>query len=323
MAYANRIVYTARMGCGTALPPERKIASMPVDIRDKRHIHHADVVSLNFINPSVPFVFRRHFRQGLRSHVIELIKPSDIEVERSGIVKNGSRWFPKAKPHKIFRIFRTRLKTLDNALQEIERVKIVEKYLYPDCLARSNELIVHYMSPQGPDLMLCGLQEYVDGEILDPWSVLDNDSFLENIYADLCSNPDNAVLREKNEWICNARQKGARFIQKVKQMIAETDHVPDLAGVGNIMIVASGAIKLVDINNICLVCFDSQVQLDDRGYPVCDKSIEALSLLEKKILGRKTDDNEMIYKVFLDPERKGNVQRQADIFFKKMRPISG
>jgi hypothetical protein len=295
---------------------------MPDDIRDKPFIHHDDVIALNFINGSMPYVFRRHFRQGLRSHVLEILKPADLELEKTGIEKGALRWFPKAKPYKIFRIFRTKLKTLANALQEINRVKIVEKYLFPDYLARSNELIVDYLGSQGPDLMLCGLQEYVDGEILDPWSVLDQNSLLPTMHDNLNGNADTRTNNSaimKNKWVRDAREKGCLFIEKVKQMIFETHHIPDLAGVGNLIMVGSGAIKLVDINNIGKVTYDSNIALDDRGYPVCDKSIEALSLLEMKLLGRKINREEPIYRVFLDPERQKEANRQADFFYKKIK----
>jgi len=100
-------------------------------------------------------------------------------------------------------------------------------------------------------------------------------------------------------------------------MIVEKAHVPDLAGVGNLVMVPSGEIKLVDMNNISRVAFDSDIQLDDRGYPVCDKSIEALSLLESKLLGRPVDTSEAIYRHFLDPQRLRAVQVREEIFYQK------
>jgi hypothetical protein len=75
----------------------------------------------------------------------------------------------------------------------------------------------------------------------------------------------------------------------------------------------------VDINNICEVSFDSHILLDDRGYPVCDKSIEALSMLELKVAGRTIDRNEPIYKVFLDPGRRNEVKRQEKLFHDRMK----
>lgn len=300
----------------------RQYLKTPDDIRDKAFINHDDIIALNFIKGTGRFVFRRHFRQGLRSHVVELLKSSDVELEKSGFETDGLRWFPKAKPYKIFRIFRIRLKTIGNALQEIDRVKIVERYLFPDFLARSNEFIVDYISPQGPDLMLCGLQEYVEGEIIDPWSVLDQTSLLPALYDNLCKHagehPTDSADR-KDRWVRNAREKGGLFIRNVKKMFYETGHIPDLAGVGNLIMHASGIIKLVDINNICNVSYDSTLQLDDRGYPVFDKSIEALSLLEKKILDRKIDKKETIYKMLFDTDRKKEADRQANIFYNRIK----
>ncbi len=87
-------------------------------------------------------------------------------------------------------------------------------------------------------------------------------------------------------------------------MISEAGHIPDLAGAGNLIITTSGGIRLVDINNISGVSLDPSIHLDEKGYPVCDKSIEALSLIEEKILGRQVDMEADIYKWFLDPERQ-------------------
>ncbi len=292
------------------------------DIRDKAYINQDDILALNFIKGTGSFVFRRHFRQGLRSHVVELLKSSDVELEKSGCEIDGLRWFPKAKPYKIFRIFRTRLKTLGNALREIDHVKLVERYLFPDFLARSNEFIVDYISPEGPDLMLCGLQEYVDGEIIDPWSVLDQTSFLPALHDNLgkrvgAHTADSAD--RKDRWVRNARDKGGLFIEKVKKMFYETGHIPDLAGVGNLIMGGSGIIKLVDINNICKASYESTLQLDDRGYPVFDKSVEALCLLEKKLLDREIDKKEKIYKSLFDTDRKKEADRLAAIFYNRIK----
>ena len=99
------------------------------DIRDKPLIRHDDVVGLNFIKATCPYFFRRHFRQGLRSHILEILKQGDVEIENRGTVVDGLRWFPRAKPTHMLRIFRGRLAYIDNALAEIKRVKQVENYL--------------------------------------------------------------------------------------------------------------------------------------------------------------------------------------------------
>jgi len=96
--------------------------------------------------------------------------------------------------------------------------------------------------------------------------------------------------------------------------------VPDLAGVGNLLLTRSGDIKLVDINNISNLSFDAIINLDDRNYPVCDKSIQALSLLEQKLLDRSSHRDNLIYKTFLDPKRMEEVQAIEEEFHLSMKP---
>ncbi len=291
---------------------------MPEDIRNRSSISHADVTALNFVRSNSPYVFRRHFRQGLRSHIMEILDPSDVATEQSGTVVDEVRWFPKATPRRMFRIFRARLKTLDNALLEIERVKIVERYLAPDFMARSIECIVDYRGPGGWDLMLCGFQEFVKGEVLDPWTILDRSDLLPSLY-DQFRKSENALGIPRARWIAAVRQKGARFIDKIKSMVTEAGHIPDLAGAGNLIITATGAIRLVDINNISRISFEPSISLDEKGYPVCDKSIEALSLIEEKILGRPVRKEDEIYKRFLGPERRKAVKDKEAFFWKSDR----
>lgn len=281
---------------------------MPDDIRAKPYITHDDVVALNFIKSDGSYHFRRHFRQGLRSHVMEVLRPADIEVEKFGTDINGILRYPRAKPVRIFRLFRTRLGNVKSAIDEIQRVKLVERYLAPDFLARSNEFIVDYTTAAGRDILLCGLQEYVEGEILNPWGLLGDERLLATIYDQLFQ-PAASSAPGRFDWGAAVRAKTVRFIHNIKQMILETGHVPDLAGMGNLVIVPSGAIKLVDINNIARVSFTREITLDDKGYPVCDKSIEALSNLEIKLLGNTIDRADEIYRFFLDPMR---MQRVAD-----------
>lgn len=293
---------------------------MTQDIRDKAFITHDDVVGLNFIKNPGAYFFRRHFRQGLRSHIMEVLTPSDVALERWGTPAGGVRRYPKAMPRKIFRIFRARLKTVEKALDEIARVKIAERYLAPFHIAKSDEFIVDYLGPDGYDLMLCGLQTYEAGEILDPWSTLDQRSLLSNIHRTLRAGSQQAVP-ELNCWIASVFLKAAHFIDRIKSMILEQGHVPDLAGVGNLVLVPSGEIKLVDMNNISRVVFDATVRLDDRGYPVGDKSIEGLALLEAKLLGRRVDRREPVYRHFLDPKRKAAVRTREMDFYRRTRDV--
>jgi hypothetical protein len=292
---------------------------MSEDIREKPSITHNNVTELNFIRSSPSWVFRRHYRQGLRSHIMEILHPCDVQKEQTGVLVDGIRLFPKATPTKMFRIFRARLQTLAKVMQEIERVKLVERYLAPDFMATSTECIVDYQRPDGRDLLLCGFQEYVKGEVLDPWTVLESDQVLPVLYETI-QRQESGFFTSKGEWISLVQKKGESFIKKIKTMVSETGHIPDLAGTGNLIITASGNICLVDINNISPVTMEASILLDEKGYPVCDKSIQALSLIEEKILGRPIDRNEKIYSWFLNPKRRVSVKFQEDRFWKMKKP---
>ena len=111
-----------------------------------------------------------------------------------------------------------------------------------------------------------------------------------------------------DSWIHQVLEKAETFIDKLKMLILEAGYVPDLAGVGNLLLTRSGHIKLVDINNISHVSFEPKIHLDDRGYPVCDKSIEALSLLETELLGRPIPRDDPIYNTYLDSNRMREVR---------------
>jgi hypothetical protein len=285
------------------------------DVREQASLDHADVTALNFINASAPYVFRRHFRQGLRSHIMEILDPSDVLTEQTGVLKDGVRWFPKAVPRRMFRIFRRRLPTLADALKEISRVRLVESYLAPEFMATSTECIVEYHGPRGPDLLLCGFQEYVWGEILDPWTILDAVDLPAVLYETFRNRGVKLTL-PRNEWMGTVRQSGACFIENIKRMITEVGHIPDLAGTGNLIITDKGNICLVDINNISSIDFEEAIRLDEQGYPVCDKSVEALYLLESKILGRPADEDESLYRLFLDPHRRETVRAKEELFLK-------
>jgi len=289
---------------------------MSEDIRDKLAIYHSDVIALNFIISSPPYVFRRHYRQGLRSHVMEILYPTDVATENTGTLIDGVRQFPRAVPSIMFRIFRTQFETFGEAWAEIERVKIVSEYLAPEFMAHSYECIVEYHGPHGSELMLCGFQEYIKGDIIDPWTILDAESLLPVIYKTM---RDRGVIMplSSDEWVADARKKGSQLIGRLKRMITHSGHIPDLAGVGNLIITPNGEICLVDINNISPVYSDSTIPLDEKGYPVCDKSIEALSLIEKKIVGRPINMEEKLYKQFLTSQRKNLVQEKVELFSEK------
>lgn len=280
---------------------------MKEDVRDKPGLEHEDVLRLNFIISPGIFLYRQHYRAGLRSHIMEVLSPKDVAGETAGVIIDGLKHFPRARPLKMLRIFRTRFNSLRDAEEELKRIKIVGKHLAPDYIARSDEFLVHYARHGKYELLLCGLQEYVEGEVIDPWSHLD-ENHLVSLLSFMGFARDEDLERISNRWIRRIREKAEHFIDRLKQMIAQSNHVPDLAGVGNLILTRFGNIKLVDINNISRVSFNRTIPLDDRGYPVCDKSIEALSLMEQKLLCRSLDRGDPVYNRFLDPERMKDVK---------------
>ncbi len=280
---------------------------MTEDVREKASLDHEAIVSLNFIQDSDIYVFRRHYRQGLRSHIMEVLKRMDVARERAGIEIDGVKWFPRAKPTRMLRIFRTKFKRLEEAIEEIETVKMIEKYLGPDHIAASNEFLVDYMVEGKRDFLLCGLQEYVEGEVLDPWGSITR-AHLGGLLVRMNKGSGEWSETSAELRLQRVRLGMQRFIERVKRMILEAGHVPDLAGVGNILLTPAGDVKLVDINNVSKVSFESNIEVDDKGYPVCDTSIKALSLLEQKVLERSIDMKETIYHTFLDRQRMKEVR---------------
>ncbi len=265
------------------------------------------VQALNFIRPSGRFVFRRHYRQGLRSHILEVLDRGDVSREKQGIVSDGIKWFPRAKPLRMLRIFRTRFTDRRQADQELQRVMMIARYLGPDCYARSNEFLVSYQKEKQYDILLCGLQEYVEGLPLEPWGFLNPDRLAENLIrpgigGQTSTEKDRATLIE------TIRRNAVDFVVRIRKMIDETGYIPDLAGDGNLLLTEDGLIKLVDINNISRLLFDDTVGVDDKGYPVCDKSVEALSQLQLKMASRRIDPADDLYRIYLNPDRMSAVQ---------------
>ncbi len=132
---------------------------MARDIRDKPYLDHNDVVGLNFIRNPNRYCFRRHYRAGLRPHIMEILDPQGIDGERNGIILDGLRWYPRPEPLRMLRIFRTRFENLREAEGEVKRVKIVQAYLAPDYVANSEEFLVDYTTNEKREILLCGLQE--------------------------------------------------------------------------------------------------------------------------------------------------------------------
>jgi hypothetical protein len=280
---------------------------MQEDVRDKLYLNQEDVLKLNFIREPGIYIYRRHYRQGLRSHILEVLSQEDVEKEKNGVIIDGAKWYPRAEPLKMLRIFRARFKNLQEAEEEIKRVKTIESYLGPENFAKSDEFLVDYELNGKRELILCGLQEFIQGAILDPWDQLD-DSHLLSILRRISFETFEDAESIGDNWVREVREKSETFIKKIKKLILEAEHVPDLAGIGNLLLTPSGEIKLVDINNISRVSFESSIRIDDRGYPVCDKSIESLSLLEQGLLQRPLPQDDTIYKTYLEPSRMEKVK---------------
>jgi hypothetical protein len=288
------------------------------DIRDKDHISHEDIIELNFIRKPGAYVFRKYHKQGLRSQIMEVLDPDDVIKQNTGEITNGILFFPWAMPLKMLRIFRTRFDSLTDVFEEIRKLKIIEKYLPSDSYAKSDEFIVDYIWNGNRDFILCGLQEYVAGEILNPWETIGINQ-LGNLFAAIRVNRPNSLKMTPERLIAKFQKRVENFIKCVKKMILETSIVPDFAGLENLIITYQGDIKLVDINNISRVSFGPEIRLDDKGYPVCDKSIEAISILEQKLLDRPIDKTETLYKIFLDPQRMKEVSVLEKNFHRSLK----
>ncbi len=292
---------------------------MTDDIRKKSFITHKHVLELNFIKNSTPFVFRRHFRQGLRSHIMEVINPDDAAHEKNGIVIDGVKQFPRARPIKMFRIFRTEFTGLENALEEIKKVKIIGRYLETPFYAGSLEFIVDYQVSGETNILLCGLQEYVNGILIEPWGIIS----ASRLACDLVNYGIVYENKSKHDLLNHLEKKIQEntkvFIHKIKRLVLETGYIPDLAGEGNLILMENGAIKLVDINNVSKVTYGKDIKIDNKGYPVIDKSIEVLWLLEKKLTPSIPDMSSHLYQTFINPERLKNVNRIENAFFSKIK----
>lgn len=275
---------------------------MTEDIRDKSHISHQDVMGLNFIKKQDTYVFRKYYKQGLRSQIIEILNSSDAIKQDKGEIINGIRFFPRARPLNILRIFRAQFESMENVFEEVKKYKILEDYLPPDAYSKSCEFVVDYIREGKRDFILCGLQEYIEGKVLNPWDLF-HKNHLINLVRSMRDQGHNPLKMTTEQLIQRVKKQASKFIDSLKRMILEANYVPDLAGIGNLILTACGNIKLVDINNISRVSWGPDIGLDDKGYPVCDKSIEAVSIMEQKLLDRAIDETETIYKIFLDPER--------------------
>jgi len=284
------------------------------DIRDKAYLAHADVVALNFIRNVERYRFRRHFRCGLRSHIMEVLDAGEVRQESRGRVVKGVRLYPRAVPLRMLRIFRTRLTSIRQALNEIVKLRVIEAFLARDQFAGSNEFIVDYNAPAGPDMLLCGLQEFVQGRKLDPWRLKSGGIF--KIYPDKDS-------RAQRAFAAQLHKSAQRFVAGLTAMIQKAGYIPDIAGQRNLLVTRMGNIRLVDINNVSRVNYDARIYIDDRGYPVCDKSVEALALIDRHLCAGRNCTGQFPFRMFLDPARMREVAALDAAFHRSLRKKAG
>jgi len=275
------------------MPPQSFDASQfsPNDIRGKADLDHSDICNLNFIRPAIGYRFRRHFNQGLRSHIIEVIRERDAVNETQGIVCQGMRIFPRARPVKMLRIFKRRFNDPSDLETETRRIRCMANFIPERFMAISAEFVVDYHIDGQWDMMLCGLQDFVDGPVVDPWR------------------PDSLPA------VTHAHE----FLRGVLDMIEAQGLIPDLAGIGNLRTDSQGLLKLIDINNINPLTVDAQIHLDDQGYPTADKSLQALALLERHLTDRQTIACHPITRFLLEPNRLAAVNQYEKRFYKQMK----
>jgi hypothetical protein len=282
------------------------------DIRDMAYLSERQVQKLNFVKDSEHYGFRKFYRSGLRSHIFEVLLKQDLEKETKGEIIDGIRMFPRAKPKKMFRILRNRFKSSDAVFHEIEKYKMLLKYLGPSFIATSEEFIVDYIENKTSQIVLCGLQEYVEGQILDPWRIFHQDYLEELFMGKTHGNFDHRIL------VSRARKSIAVFVEKIRDMIKAKAYIPDLAGIGNLILTTHGNLKLVDINNIVEIKLSDEILLDDKGYPSCDVSVAVLHILENKILQKNIQGNDPLYRFFLSKERKKKVKILEKTFYNNL-----
>jgi hypothetical protein len=292
---------------------------MEEDIREKVDIRSEDITGLNFIRDTGCYLFRRHYRQGLRSRIMAVLDAADVRRETVGHRVDGIQVFPRAYPKKMLRIFTSRFDRLDEALEEARIYKVIEASLGAGHVAASSEFIVSYRrAGHRPEILLCGLQDYVAGEILDPWGFVRKnhlEGLCRSVQAKQGVPGDDALV----DLIQSARTSAGDLVDRLKKMILDAGCIPDLSGIGNLILTAAGDLVLVDINNVSRVVFDDLIRTDDKGYPVCDKSIEVLAILERRLLGRTIDMEEPIYHRFLDPGRMQQVGLLEEKFYAERR----
>ncbi len=283
-----------------------------LDLISRPILTGAEVKRLNFIRDSSKFHFRRYYRQGLRSHIFEILDQKSIVKEAIGEIRNGVHWFPPAVPRHMLRILRTRFDNLQQALCEIEKYDLLLKSLGPELIARSTEFVVSYTGAKKPDLVLCGLQEFISGTALDPWALYGAYPLQTFFMSHFGKNGP------FEKWQPRILEAFKLFIDRTRRMVSQSGIIPDLAGNGNLIISPSGNLKLVDINNIIPIDPGGPVLLDDKGYPSADKSMEVLFILEKRILASSGVTRDPLYAPFRVPERLEDVKVFQKRFFQNL-----
>ncbi|MCF6246952.1 MAG: hypothetical protein L3J69_06275 [Desulfobacula sp.] len=282
------------------------------DIRDQAYLSGEDLKQLNFIHETKEYVFRKYYRSGLRSHIFEVLLAKDVKKETRGELVDGIRVFPRAKPEKMFRILRQRFKNCDAVFLEIKKYNLLLKWLGTELIATSEEFIVDYTGMGETQIVLCGLQEYVDGDIIDPWRLFDKDCL-----KDLFKTRGYDKTQVQNH-LKILQGSIFSFVSRIRKMITHTGVIPDLAGNGNLIVTPEGRLKLVDINNIVQFNMDDTILIDDKGYPSCDVSVEVLSILEQMVMNKNDQANDPLYRLFLSPERKKMVKMLERSFYKRL-----
>jgi hypothetical protein len=240
---------------------------------------------------------------------MEVLEAGQVHQEIHGRVVDGVRLFPKAVPLKMLRIFRTRLSSISQALNEIVKLRVIETFLARDQFAGSSEFIVDYIGSSGPGMLLCGLQEFVEGRKLDPWRLKSGGIF--RAYPEM-------IGKEQKAFAARLRKSARRFVGGVKRMIQKSGYIPDIAGQRNLLVTRPGNIRLVDINNVSRVIYTHKIFIDDKGYPVCDKSMEALALMDRHLCGNTSCREESLYHMFLDPVRMREVAAMDASFHRSL-----
>ncbi len=282
------------------------------DIRDQAHLDGREVKNLNFIKDSEDIIFRKYYRSGLRSHIFEVLAAKDVLKETQGEIMDGIQMFPRARPRKMFRILRNRFKNKEAVFLEVKKYNTLLKFLGPDLIATSEEFMVDYTGTGTSQIVLCGLQEYVEGQILDPWRLFGEDYLME-LFKSMA--PEDI---QRQALVAKARNNIATFVKKIQQMITNAGYIPDLAGIGNLIITPNGDLKLVDINNIVEIKPGNTILLDDKGYPSCDVSVQVLAILEHDILKKEISMDDPLYGIFLSSERKKKISTIEKEFYKNL-----